>query len=135
MIIQEKIKAIAAADVALTAVISGRLHLAEVPQNPTVPYVVFLMHEDVLQIHNTPVVSTRPWKLYLYACAGNPLRANQIAVLLKNAFALYKSSAPGLTDTDIQAITIDQGISDLARTAESKVFSCSLVLDVWEQLA
>ena len=135
MIFPEKIKAIATANVALSAAIGARMFQSEAPEKVTLPCVVFMVHEEAIETHNTGLQATRPWKLYLYACGATPLQAHQLAVLIKNAFVLYKESEPGASDTDIQSITIDTGIVDLERTATTKEYPCSLILDVWEQIA
>lgn len=138
MIIHEKLKAMVAADVTLTNLIGARFFPVEAPQGgtePTLPYVVYMLHEDPLLTHNSGTETTRPWKLYLYILGKSVIQAVTTGAAVKRFFTGYKLSAPGATDTDIQAITIDTGLIDLDRTAESKAYPVSLVLDVWEQLA
>jgi len=134
MIIHEKLKAMVAADATLTLAIGARFWPVEAPQTPTLPYVIYMLHEDALMTQNNALETCRPWKLYLYAFAGSSLAANQLGVLLRRFFCGYKHSSPGDVDSEIQAITIDTGLVDLERTPETKGFPCSLILDVWEQL-
>ncbi len=136
MIIHEKLRAMIEAAPALS--IGRRFFPTEAPQvTPplTLPYAVFMLHEEVLLTQNNALETTRPWKLYIYSFGASAIAAQQAAIQLKQFFCGYKFSSPGDVDTDIQAITIDTGLVDLERTPETKIFPCSLVLDVWEQLA
>lgn len=136
MIIQEKIKALATvADTAVYNEIRGRMFQTEAAQDCTAPFVVFWMAEEPIHTHNTGLQDTRQWKLYLYVHANKPSDANRLAVLLKRLYCLYKETADGLADTDIQSITLDAGIVDLGRDTFTKRCCCSIVMDVWEQIA
>ncbi len=136
MIIQEKIKALATTDADLSAAINERMFLGDAAQDTTAPFAVYMMSEDLpVQTHNSGLQATRAWKLYLYVHANKPVDANRLAVLFKRLYCLYKETPTGAADTDIQAITLDTGIVDLGRDTLTKRFCCSIVMDVWEQLA
>lgn len=135
MTIHEKLKALLTADANVSALVNTRVFMTEAPQNCTIPYVVFMAHEDVLVTHNSSLEGTRPWKVYIYPFGATPLSANLIGVAVKRALCGYKFTDVGIADTDIQAITLEQGLMDLERLPESKSYPVSLVVEVWEQLA
>lgn len=135
MIIQEKIKAMATDPTTGIADIGGRMFQTEAAQDCTDPFVVFWMAEEPIHAHNTSIQTTRAWKLYLYAHAKRPSDANRLARQLKNLYCLYKETGAGVTDADIQSIQIDTGEVDLGRDTFTKRCCCSVVLDVWEQIA
>ncbi len=135
MIIQEKIKSLATDDAETSAAIGGRMFQSEAAQDCTAPFVVFMMSEDPLHTHNTGLQATRRWKLYLYVHANKPGDANRLARVLKRLYCLYKETAGGAADTDIESIQLETGEVDLGRDALTKRCCCSLVMDVWEQIA
>ena len=134
MIIQEKIRALAVADADVLAAIGARMFVSEAPPNCTLPYVIFMMSEEMLPTHNNLLETTRRWKGYFYPHGANPLESNRVANWLKSALCLYKQTATGIADTTVIAITLEEGIKDLERNPNTKAYPCSLVMDIWEQL-
>jgi len=134
MIIQEKLRAISSDNDTLLA---GRLHHVEAPQQPpklTLPYAVFYAREEPLRHQNSGLSRTRVWIVEFYAHHKNSLLANEAARSIKSTFCLYKETAAGMADTEIQAITLENGIEDLERDAQKNLCCCAVILKVTENI-